>query len=239
MNISERKSQIVSQIERSFHLLEQLDEVYRRDLHEKCVSDDAKILTHEVIEKCSNILDQAMSFLFDERIKPKLSVLPQRGGYYPATADEQGYKSTLGQWKASDLGRIAPEIDAKLRSLQPFVDPRNAIYKRIKDIAAKKHTGLLPQTKLENKTVRAQRIGGGPMVQWNPAAVRFGPGVRIAGVPVNPQTQLPEPNQNVDVTITVWVRFLLEDSGEDAFALCRDAVDATKAAVNTLLMDLT
>ncbi|MEP2922394.1 MAG: hypothetical protein ABJP06_16840 [Sulfitobacter sp.] len=91
---------------RANRLVSELGQAYHRDLEGKKVSDEARNLTHEVLEKCSNILDQTMTVLFEYEIKPHLTELPKRGGYFPTAKDEESYRSSLGQWKASQLAEL-------------------------------------------------------------------------------------------------------------------------------------
>lgn len=74
MSGDERLELLESMVRRAGQLASELEQVYNRDLAAKSVSADARNLTHEVIEKCSNIMDQAMSLYFERAIKP---VIPQ------------------------------------------------------------------------------------------------------------------------------------------------------------------
>lgn len=226
------KQKLESMVERADRLLADLRSVYQRDLHEKSISMEALNLTHEVIEKCSNTLDQCMTALFESEIRPKLTNLPKRGGYFPAASDDASYRSTMGQWGTSKPEELIPDTDAKLRSLQPFTDDSNNIFGRIRAVANKKHTGLTPQIRREQRRVNVSSSQGG--VSWGPG-VTFGTGVRVMGVPIDPRTQMPAHSQGVDVTVETWVSFHLEDGGEDAYAFCCDAVAATRRALSVLL----
>lgn len=230
-----RSAQIHSQILRVEKIIEELAVAYERDLKNKSISDDALVLTHEVVEKCANILDQTMTLVFETKILPKLSEPPKRGGYFPAAKNEDGYLSSMGQWNAKNIGAIDANLDAMLRSLQPFSAKKNEIFARIRDFASKKHTGLEPQVRREEPKVTAVDCAGNLIVRWNPNNVRFGAGVRIAGVPVNPHTQMPVEDHRLSIRHEVWVSFHLTGTGEDAYRLCLAAANATKRAVNFLL----
>lgn len=224
--------QLNSMIDRAGSLLIELERVYTRDLEAHEVSADALNITHEVVEKCSNILDQAMALAFKNQIKPTLKILPKRGGYFPAASDEQAYRSNLGQWNAADLDVLVPDLDYKLRSLQPFSDKSNTIFARIKALASKKHTSLEPQVRKEKRRVNVTRQGQGS-ITWGPGVI-FGSGVSVMGAPINDLTQLPMPTPGVDVVVETWISFHFEDSGEDALMFCRSAVQAARRAVKTI-----
>lgn len=228
-------AQLNSMITRAETLLSDLERVYIRDLGCREVSAEALNITHEVIEKCSNVLDQAMTLAFETQIKPKLVTMPKRGGYFPTAADEQSYRSTLGQWNAADLDVLVPDLDIKLRSLQPFANASNAVFGRIRLLANKKHTSLAPQVRMEQRRVNVTRQGHGG-VSWGPG-VSFGSGVSIMGAPIDPRTQLPVPTAGMDVTVEKWVSFHFKEGGEDSLTFCRDAVQAARRAVQTLFTD--
>ena len=220
-------------IARAERLLVELQGVYERDLEAKQVSDEALNITHEIVEKCSNTLDQAMTHVFNKHIAPVLAEKPKRGGYFPAAKDEPAYRSALGQWNASKLDELVPELDGKLRSLQPFTSESNAIYARIKELAARKHTGLVPQVRSEQRRVNVERPGSGS-VSWGPG-VTFGGGVSVMGVPIDPNTQMPAHNNGVNVTVETWVSFHIEGGGENAIPFCKSALDAVRRAVQTMV----
>ncbi|MCR5870317.1 MULTISPECIES: hypothetical protein [unclassified Sphingomonas] len=223
---------IRSMLRRAETLHKELGRTYGRDLHNKTISHDALNLTHEIIEKCSNALDQAMALLWQRNIKPHLSKVPTRGGYFPAAKDENGYRSTMGQWGVANLAALNPTIDAKLRQLQPFARSENSIYARIKEIAATKHTGLQPQRRYEQQS-RVNVISGAGQVSWGPG-VTFGHGVSVLGVPIDPRTQMPAHTQGIDVTIEHWVSFHFEKGGEDALGFCQAAIVAARRAIGVM-----
>jgi len=224
---------IESMLTRANMLVSELEQAYHHDLEAKKVSDEARNLTHEVLEKCSNILDQTMTVFFEHEIKQYLTELPKRGGYFPTAKDEKSYRSSLGQWKASQLAMLAPMLDAKLRSLQPFADPKNVIFSRMRDLANRKHTGLAPQKRSEDRRVNVASAGGGS-VTWG-QGVTFGSGVSVMGVPIDPRTQMPAHTQGISVKVEKWISFHFDDNGDDALSFCQESVRAARRAVETLL----
>lgn len=221
-----------SMVDRAEKLTMELRAIYNRDLAAKSVSPEALNLTHEIIEKCGNALDQSM-FLFAERyIYPLLSKVPAKGGYFPAGKYEHSYKTTLGQWGAPNLQAIAPNLDVALRKLQPFSDDANRVYANIKSFAVHKHRGLRPQVRKEQNRTNVSGPSGN--VSWDPSSVVFSSGVTMLGVPMNPQTQMPAHSQGIDITLETWVSFLIEDTGEDAFQFCSSAAAATRKAIDAM-----
>lgn len=228
----EPQEQLDSLMQRADKLLTELSTVYQRDLTAKSVSLDALNVTHEVVEKCSNALDQCMSAVFKAHIQPKLDDSKAPKGYFPAAADEMSYRASMGRWGVSKPEELIPDIDAKLRRLQPFTSAENNIYSRIRFLANQKHTGLVPQKKAEQRRVSVTGPSGG--VSWGPG-VTFGSGVSVMGVPIDPVTQMPSHSNGVDISVETWVSFRLADGGEDALLFCRQAIAATRRAIKVLL----
>lgn len=115
---------IRSMLSRADRLLADLEDEYQKCLHEKAVSTGALNLTHEVIEKCTNTLDQLMTHAWTVRIRPTLANPPARGGYFPAARDEAGFRSSLGHWQSTDLDTRDPDFARVLRSYQTMTDRR-------------------------------------------------------------------------------------------------------------------
>jgi hypothetical protein len=105
------------------------------------------------------------------------------------------------------LAAKKPKIAAAFERHQPY-QPEKAELGYLHALArVNKHRDFTPQTRTEHRRVEAEFAGGS--VSWDPAAVSFGSGVFIGGVPVSPATQrpVPHPTQTVKDTIYVDWRF--------------------------------
>lgn len=220
---------------RNSEILADLKIEYDSCFNKKDVSDRALNLTHEIIEKCSNVLDQIMFLAWTIRIKPKLIPSPVKDpiGYFPAAVNEHSYKSTLGAWSAKDLDKIDPIFARLLRNYQPMTNSKNQWLAQLKDLSKKKHTGLTPQKITEQRrvSVTSNVMGGG--VFWNPSSVKFGPGVKVLGTPINPLTQLPIADPNINVNLERWVSFTIEGTNLNAFQFCTLALSNTQEIVDS------
>lgn len=221
---------------RADKLLSDLQLEYDKCLSQKEVPTDALNLTHEVIEKCANALDQLMHHCWEVRIAPKLTNIPKRGGYFPAARDEQSFKSTLGQWNAADLDTIDPAFAKVLRQYQPLKNEVNNWLVELRTLSSKKHTGLVPQKKFEERRVSVTSSGCGS-VSWG-SGVRFGSGVSVLGAPIDPRTQLPIPTAGVQTTVEIWVNFVIEGTNLNAVAFCNQAVKGTKEILTNFALSL-
>lgn len=72
-----------------------------------------------------------------------------------------------------------------------------------------KHMTLIPQKRKEDVRVTVSSPNNGGSVSWGDG-VTFGDGVSVMGVPINPQTQMPVPNNIVKTKKTIWVSFEFE-----------------------------
>lgn len=66
-------------------------------------------------------------------------------------------------------------------------------------------------------------------MSWDPKSTRFGSGVYIGNVPVNPATQMPVPDPRLNVVKTVWFDFFFDSIGASALGLLRESVNGIKA----------
>jgi flagellar biosynthesis chaperone FliJ len=72
-----------------------------------------------------------------------------------------------------------------------------------------KHITLIPQKRKEDVRVTVSSPNNGGSVSWG-SGVTFGGGVSVMGVPIDPQTQMPVPNNIVKTEKTIWVSFEFE-----------------------------
>ncbi len=68
---------------------------------------------------------------------------------------------------------------------------------------------------------------GGGGVSWGPG-VSFGSGVRVMGVPIDPRTQLPIPNDQVKTEIVTWVDFKFKDNGESVIPFIQVSIQKVR-----------
>lgn len=74
-----------------------------------------------------------------------------------------------------------------------------------------KHVTLTPQKRYESIETRVTAPNGGAV---HYTGVTFGPGVSVLGVPIDPATQMPVPNNIVKTERITWVDFRFENTGE-------------------------
>lgn len=224
-------------LSRAAELHGEMKKEYAASLSSQQITDRALNLTHEVLEKCANTLDQLMTLAWSVRIKPSLPKPPSRGGYFPAARDEQSFKSTMGQWQAADIDARDPGFAKVLRSIQPMAGAENRWLADLREIVGKKHTHLVPQVRTERKWVKAESAAGS--VSYDPGAVTFAPGaVKIFGVPVSARSQLPVPSESLSVTVETWVGFNIEGTGYNALGFCAECIKRTESIIDVFEREL-
>ena len=94
------------------------------------------------------------------------------------------------------------------------------------------HQDLVEQTKTEHRRVNVSAPGGGG-VSWGPG-VTFGSGVSVMGVPIDPRTQLPVPNNSVKTEIIVWVDFKFQSNDQSVLPFIEMSIDRVESVSREL-----
>ncbi|PWJ84378.1 hypothetical protein C8D77_13312 [Mesorhizobium loti] len=230
-------------LERAEELLAELRTEYERSLVGQTVSERASQLTHEVLERLRSVLDRVARRYWRTHVAPALSEDDRKRAliYFPISNDLHEFDSTLGRWRWKHVAQAHRPIYELFLQRQPFQSSENRWLKILDELAVQgKHIDLVPQTKIEQKWVTVTRSSVQTTIQasWNPDAVRFSsdPGVSIsfAGAQINPLTQRIVPTEGVSEKLEIWVSFIIEGYGVNAFAFCEEAVKQTRHTVEEM-----
>lgn len=224
---------IKSQLDRAKELLQELENACNKDLRSKDISGKTKNLSQEVLLKIRHLLDQAIYKFFEKNYFPKLSDSDRKLAkvYFPIVSKKEDLKSIFGRAKMGDLETSHQDFYKFIDSVQPY----NQDYLWLKDLtnyASEKHIRLTPQTKTETRRVTVSRGGGS--VSWGPG-VTFGGGVSVMGVPIDPATQMPVPNNIAETKVENWVSFLFEGSDINILWFCKKSVEDGEKIVKKVL----
>lgn len=222
---------IQSQLDRAKELLQELERACKNDLQAKNVSGKTKNLSQEVLLKIRHLLDQAIYKFFEKHYLSKLSDPDKKSArvYFPIVSKKEDLKSILGRAKMSDLGMKYCNFYQFLDSIQPY--NQDYLWLRyLADYSSEKHIRLTPQTKTETR----RRVTVGGSVSWPPAVI-FGKGVSVMGVPIDPSTQLPVPNDLVETKIENSISFLFEGSNVNVLWLCKKSVEDGEKIIQKIL----
>ena len=224
-----------AQLERTNELIIELETEYDKCLDKKDVSDRAGVVTHEVIEKLSNILDQSARMIWRKHLAISLTDQDKRRAmiYFPKSKDRHSFDSTIGRWMIKDLEKNNPKIFNFFLSKQPFLNSNNNWLEILGQLASQKHIDLVPQKKEEITHIKISSKAG--TVHLISEQVKFGSGVSILGAPVDPNTQRIIPTPGVEEKIEKWVSFVLEGYGLNALEFCKDTYNKVKNIVEEAL----
>ena len=220
-------------LDRANELLKDLENEYSGCLKARNVTERAKNLSNEVLEKLRHLLDHTMRRAWRQYIEPNLSDPDRQRArvYFPIASDSHSFRSILGRGSMADLDKVHKSLYDFLLKKQLFLSKENRWLDLLAKIAGEgKHVRLTPQKRKENQRIKVSKPGGGS-VSWDPSSVKFGAGVSIMGAPVDPRTQRIFPTSGVNEQVEVWVFFIFEDYGVNALVFCKEAYEKTGALI--------
>jgi hypothetical protein len=199
--------------------LGEVENKYQLSLTEKHVSLDLKVKIKNLCENLRSVLD----YLACDIRETKCSQ-PQENErfYFPILQSKEQFESRMKEWFPS-LDSAALDLWSYLESIQPYHGSGTewlGEFNRVNN--ENKHSALVEQTKTENERVIATTSNGSSM-EWSPQNVRYGNGVSIFNVPVDPYTQLPVPHPSLEVKRIVWVDFYFEGIDKSVMVLLKQA----------------
>jgi len=224
-------------LDRASELHEELEDEYKKCLQAQNVTERAKNLTHEVLEKLRNTLDHTMRIAWDKYVSPNLPEKDRNSArvYFPIVSHLQRFRSTLGRGSMKDLDKVQKNLYDFLLKKQPFSSEKNRWLDILAKIAAKgKHVILTPQKRIETRRIKVSRPDGSS-VSWDPSSVKFGAGVRTLGAPIDPRTQRIIPTPGVTEQVEIWVSFIFDDYGVNALGFCKEAYQKTHALIEEMV----
>lgn len=223
---------IKSQIDRAKMLLKEFEQSAQADLAKQEISTTTKNLTQEVLLKMNRLFDQTWRVFFVKYYAPKLSKeeIEKTKIYFPIAQKSEDLKAALGRCKIADLGSDYPEVYKWLESVQPY-NPNQNWLSLCKKYADDSHIQLTPQTRTETRQVSVS--SGSGSVSWGPG-VTFGSGISVMGVPIDPRTQMPVPNNIVKTEIQQWVSFSFSGTEINVLWLCKNAVEQGEKIIKTV-----
>lgn len=221
------------QLDRVGELLKELEDEYNKSLSLQKVSDRALVITHEVVEKLSNLLDQIANKIWLKEVGINLTeeekIKVGKRIYFPAQTKKEDFDNKLVEWKAKDAENNYPNLYKFFKKLQPFNSQDNLWIKYLKELASKKHVDLIPQKKQVITNITYSNANG--TVMFNAESVQFGAGASILGAPVDPITQRIVPTPGVNEKMEKWVSFKPEGYDLDSLGFCKNGYSYTMAII--------
>lgn len=215
-----RKNGVQALIKRSEEVFKSLTSDYEKSLHNKSVSSELKIDIKNLCENLRSVLDY---LAHDIRETHCPSANPSDRFYFPIFPDFANFNGQCSQWY--------PGLQSACLNLWNYLESIQSYHKKFEWLGQfnrlnneNKHDSLVEQEKTETKRVHVELQNGGS-VSWNPSGVKFGSGVYIGGVLVNPESQMPIPHPSQEVKIINWVDFRFKGINVSAITLLKNSLD--------------
>lgn len=201
----QRASSIEALLKRATSDAAALQAAYQESLHAKHISDNLRVQIKSIFENLRSCFDYMAHDIFESQCGAAKK--PSRL-YFPIRQSAAEFQLAI----ASDfpgLAAAAPAIVAAVESVQPYNDPWLGKFNKLNN--HNKHQDLVEQTRTEIRQVTVSNGSGS--VSWGPG-VSFGPGVSVMGVPIDPRTQMPVPNDVTRTEVITWVDFRFAEVDE-------------------------
>ncbi len=213
-----RKADIDALAKRSDKDFATVRAAYDKCLHAHSISAELRIDIKNLCGNLRSILDYIARDI-RERYCP--AVKPNARFYFPVLPSLIQYQSQMDNWFPG-LRTACLDLWNYLESVQPYHSTSTWLEKFNRLNNENKHDNLVEQTRTEARRVNV--ASGGVNVNWDPDAVKFGQGVFIGGVPINPSTQMPVPHPSQTVERVIWVDFKFNGIDESAIALLQGSL---------------
>lgn len=228
-----RKNDIEALLKRAETTLQKITKEYDQSLHSKEISADLRIDIKDYFGNLRSILDYLAHDIVDKYCP---NANPKNNLYFPIRSDLNAFTIEMNK-SYPDLITNNVTIYNILEDLQPYKKDDNKWLTSFNKLNNEnKHDKLVAQTRTETKSVTVTGNSGGS-VSWGPG-VTFGSGVSIMGVPIDPRTQLPVPNNIVKTEIVTWVDFHFEDINVSAIWLTKESLAKISRIYNDLKSEI-
>ena len=225
-----RKSDIDALIRRSRQTLPTIEKEYRANLESKHISEDLKIDIKNVFENLRSCLDYAAHDLNDVLSSGSSK---SRKLYFPIKQSRAKFDQTISDF-FSGMEEFLPNCHSSIERIQPYNESWLGDFNKLNN--NNKHQTLVEQTRTEGSRTTVTRPGSGS-VSWT-SSVRIGGNVRVMGVPIDPKTQLPVPNSEVETKLERWVDFSFAETGHSVLPFLKESVDKVESIVSDIYDEL-
>ena len=202
-----------------------LKDEYKASLHEKHVREDLKVSIKNIFENLRSCLDYLANDTFETHCAG--SKRPDRL-YFPIRATVHEFGAAVAKDYPA-LQAAAPKVYGLLEGAQPYRDPGLGQFNKLNN--HNKHQDLVEQSRTERRQITVSRGGGS--VSWG-HGVRFGSGISVMGVPIDPETQMPVPNAVAKTEVVIWVDFRFREIDQSVLPF----IDASIQNVDKLFRSL-
>jgi hypothetical protein len=180
----------------------ELKKAYESSLEHKHVSEDFKVSIKNIFENLRSCLDYLAQDIFERHCAS--SKKPDRL-YFPIRPTSPEFVAAVAK-DYPGLQTMSKAVFDILDAVQPYHDPWLGSFNKLSN--HNKHQDLVEQARTETRQVTVSRGGGS--VSWG-SGVTFGGGVSVMGVPIDPRTQMPVPNNIARTEVVTRGNFLFKE----------------------------
>ena len=199
---------------------------YGSSLEHQAVSEELKIDIKNIFENLRSCLDYLAHDIHEECIGGN----PPGRLYFPIRHTSQEFTQAINK-DFPDLNTNYSAVYAAVEKIQPYNDAWLGKFNKLNN--NNKHQDLEEQTRTESRHVTVSSPQGEGSVSWGPG-VAFGGGVSVMGVPIDPGTQMPVPNNQVKTEVVIWVDFKFRENGESVISFIEKSI----ANIDTLFTEI-
>ena len=229
-----RENSIRAQIKRATELLPKIEAEYKNSLTAQSIDEELKL---DIQTFCGH-LRSALDYLAKDIVETHCpNANPRNRLYFPITSDANSFNNMMNR-SYPDLSSNSASIYSILESIQPYQSDENKWLTQFNKVNNEnKHNDLVEQTRTETKTVEVKSKQGGGSVSWGPG-VTFGSGVSVMGVPIDPRTQMPVPNNTTTTTIITWVDFKFDGINVSVIGLLKQTLNEVSRISEEIITEL-
>ena len=223
-----RKGSIDALLRRCDVDIAKIEREYADSLHSQEIRSDLQMDIKSFCENLRSVLDY-LTHDIRERHCPGAD--PHTRFYFPIIENRSGFEGQVSNWY--------PDLDAKVPALWSYLESIQPYHKEFAWLGTfnsitndNKHKDLVAQTRIETEQVRVSMPSRS--VTWTPQKAKFGSGVSIGNVPVDPRTQMPVPHPSQKVERIIWVDFRFQGENVSALGLLKEVL----AGVRKITMEI-
>ena len=208
-------------------LLPKIESEYNSALQIQTISSDLKINIKDFVSHLRSILDYLAHDIRDTYCPTADSTANL---YFPIRNDKVNFDQYInGAYPGLPTNHIT--LYNYLESLQAYNGNDNewlTLFNKLNN--ENKHEKLVEQKRTETRSVKVSNKQGRGSVSWS-SGVKFGSGIKVMGVPIDPNTQMPIPNKTTTTEVTIWVDFKFIDINVSALWLLKESLKRIKDIV--------
>lgn len=198
---------------------------YASSLQHQTISEELKVDIKNIFENLRSCLDYLAHDIYEECVGDDM---PNRL-YFPIRQTTQEFTQAINR-DFPNLNSNYHDVYTAVEKIQPYNDAWLAKFNKLNN--NNKHQNLEEQTKTQSQHVTVSSPQGGS-VSWG-SGVTFGSGVFVMGVPIDPNTQMPTPNNQVKTEVVVWVDFKFRENGESVLPFIEKSIENIESLFNEI-----